>query len=83
MSRGSIDIYGYLNEKVLLRQGTTNYIPTANSTLNLNVLNKNGIEFRNCSMILAIQNESQLNHAKSNYPMENQSLLKDNGMFIL
>ena len=50
-----------------------------NGTFREYVFGKNGIEFRNCRMMLAIQNESQLKHAKKFYPLEDENLSKDLG----
>ena len=78
MSRGTIDIYEYLHEKVLSEKNPQSNM--ASKTLsNQMAFGENGIEFRKCRMILAIQNESQLQHAKLCYPIEDQSLLEDTG----
>ena len=81
MSRGTIDIYEYLHQKSLLQQDDTKWLDTNNSCLSRNAFRKNGIEFRKCRMILAIQNKAQLEHAKSHYPTENEHLLKDQGEY--
>ena len=78
MSRGTIDIYEYLHEKVLSEKNPQSNM--ASKTLsNQMAFGENGIEFRKCRMILAIQNESQLQHAKLCYPIEDKDLLKDTG----
>ena len=77
MSRGTIDIYEYLHEKVLSEKYQSNM---ASKTLsNQMAFGENGIEFRKCRMILAIQNEYQLQHAKLCYPIEDKHLLEDTG----
>ena len=80
MSRGTIDIYEYLHERVLSEKNPRSNMaskPIANQM----AFGENGIEFRKCRMILAIQNESQLQHAKLCYPIEDKDLLEDTGRF--
>ena len=78
MSRGTIDIYEYLHERISAEKNPQSNM--ASKTLsNQMAFGENGIEFRKCRMILAIQNESQLQHAKLCYPIEDQSLLEDTG----
>ena len=79
MSKGTIDIYSYLHNKILSINDQENLQQDSNGTLREYIFGKNGIEFRKCRMMLAIQNESQLKHAKKFYPMEDESLSKDLG----
>ena len=78
MSRGTIDIYEYLHEKVLSERNPQSNM-SSKTLSNEMAFGENGIEFRKCRMILAIQNEYQLQHAKLCYPIEDKDLLEDTG----
>ena len=79
MSQGTMSIYEYLHKKALSKQIQTNEIKASKDCNNDNEFGCNGIEFRKCRMMLAIQNESQLKHSKKFYPEEDESLLNDLG----
>ena len=75
-----MDIYEYLHEKMLMHVQSRQSVSSRNALLNPVTFGKNGIEFRKCRMILAIQNEVQLKHAQSSYPTEDELLMEDQGM---
>lgn len=79
MSKGTIDIYSYLHNKILSIHDQEKLQTDSNSTLSEYEFGDNGIEFRNCRMMLAIQIESQLKHAKKFYPLDDENLSKDLG----
>ena len=79
MSRGTIGIYEYLHHKILWLHENSKLLDNSSSFSNTNTFGKNGIEFRKCRMLLGIQNELQLEHAKSCYPTENECMINDQG----
>ena len=82
MSRGTIGIYEYLHQRVLLQQENEKLLDNSYSHIsNTSRFGKDGIEFRKCRMILAIQNEAQLEHARSCYPTENELMINDQGEY--
>ena len=83
MSKGTIDIYSYLHNKILSIHDQEKLLYDSNSTLSEYIFGKNGIEFRNCRMMLAIQNKSQMKHAKKFYPLEDENLSKDLGNYCI
>ena len=83
MSKGTIDIYAFLHNKILSKEGKTIGIKSTNNDLNDSAFDNHGIEFHKCRMMLAIQNEPQLEHSKKYYPLEDEKLLSDLGNNLL
>ena len=79
MSQGTINIYEFLHKKMLSGSDQENLSKESNDCRSDLKFGKNGIEFRKCQMMLAIQNEFQLNHSKKFYPEETDDLLNDLG----
>ena len=83
MSRGTIDIYAFLHNKILSTGGKTIGLESSTNDYKEYAFGNNGIEFHKCRMMLAIQNESQLEHSKKYYPLEDEKLLSDQGNILL
>ena len=79
MSQGTINIYEFLHNKLLSTCDQEKTSKDSKNGTNGHKFGKNGIEFRKCRMMLAIQNEFQLNHSKKFYPEETDNLLSDLG----
>ena len=79
MSRGTIDIYAFLHNKILSTEGKRIRLESSNNDFKDHAFGNNGIEFHKCRMMLAIQSESQLEHSKKYYPLEDEKLLSDLG----
>ena len=79
MSQGTMNIYEFLHNKLLSTSDQEKTSKDLKNGANEHRFGKNGIEFRKCRMMLAIQNEFQLNHSKKFYPEETDNLLSDLG----
>ena len=79
MSQGTINIYEFLHKKMLSTFDQEKSAKDSNDFRSDPKFGKNGIEFRKCRMMLAIQNEFQLNHSKKFYPEETDNFLDDLG----
>ena len=77
MSQGTISIYEFLHKKMMSASDRESSSEESNDCSADPKFGKDGIEFRKCQMMLAIQNEFQLNHSRKFYPEETDKLLND------